>query len=436
MNFVETHGDDPLKLLILPKDLSLDARICTIAHPRTLVPCRYLFCPDHGIYEFTRINPSKIPARSCLISGQTRFSDQPKEASGYSTVIPGDEDGNASSLGSTPEIDLISNGYMVKTAEYYIATPMDPLFLALPALASEFPSTDSPSSQRRHFLSIVDLLDKLLEKSLHFLCIMSNPQNRQNLEDRIAAVSDVVQAGDEKMYRLSLDKLLTELLSKAKSVVSSGLPASIEEKFVRKVLEPPMMGIRRQESSFSEIASFMQDEEATRAPTETAESQSSIFTDATLQSESTTITEISIGESQCPVEGSDRLLNLLRLRTALSYIMSSYISSSLIVLLDKMLASSNNPVNFRPLEDHLAKLTAMHAQALASRSVSDYSRKRGNDDDDDVTEARVEKKRKKEEEEKRKKAGESRSVRDLKKADTSGMKKLSSFFTKAPTKKK
>ena len=44
-----------------------------------------------------------------------------------------------------------------------------------------------------------------------------------------------------------------------------------------------------------------------------------------------------------------------------------------------------------------------------------------------------EEKRKKEEEERKKKA-ETRALKDLKKADTSGMKKLSSFFTKAPSK--
>ena len=48
--------------------------------------------------------------------------------------------------------------------------------------------------------------------------------------------------------------------------------------------------------------------------------------------------------------------------------------------------------------------------------------------------ARAEKKRK-EEEEKMKKAGESRGVRELKKVNTSGMKKLSAFFGKAASKK-
>lgn len=59
-------------------------------------------------------------------------------------------------------------------------------------------------------------------------------------------------------------------------------------------------------------------------------------------------------------------------------------------------------------------------------------------DDDEAIESRAEKKRKKEEDEKRKKAGESRGVKDLKKVDTTGMKKLSDFFGKgaAGSKKK
>ncbi len=58
-------------------------------------------------------------------------------------------------------------------------------------------------------------------------------------------------------------------------------------------------------------------------------------------------------------------------------------------------------------------------------------------EDDEALGIRAEKKRKKEEEDKRKKSGESRGVRDLKKVDTTGMKKLSDSFGKgAPGNKK
>ena len=57
-------------------------------------------------------------------------------------------------------------------------------------------------------------------------------------------------------------------------------------------------------------------------------------------------------------------------------------------------------------------------------------------EEDDAVETRAEKKRREEEEVKRKKAGESRGIRDLKKVDTKGMKKMSDFFGKAAAKKK
>ena len=95
------------------------------------------------------------------------------------------------------------------------------------------------------------------------------------------------------------------------------------------------------------------------------------------------------------------------------------------------------PVDFTPLEEHLKHIASLRAEALASRSLSDFSRKRSTMEDEDAAETKAEKKRKLEEEEKRKKAGESRGVRDLKKVNVTGMKKMSDFFGRAaPVKKK
>ena len=57
-------------------------------------------------------------------------------------------------------------------------------------------------------------------------------------------------------------------------------------------------------------------------------------------------------------------------------------------------------------------------------------RKRALDDDEEAAAEREEKKRKKEDDERRRKAGESRGVRDLKKVNVQGMKKMSDFFGK------
>jgi hypothetical protein len=93
-------------------------------------------------------------------------------------------------------------------------------------------------------------------------------------------------------------------------------------------------------------------------------------------------------------------------------------------------------VDFSPLDKHLALINQLKKEAQALRSMSDnISRKRSADEDEDVLEKAEAKKRKKEEEEIRKK-NMSRGVQQLKKADTSGMKKLSAFFAAKPATKK
>ena len=96
-----------------------------------------------------------------------------------------------------------------------------------------------------------------------------------------------------------------------------------------------------------------------------------------------------------------------------------------------MLAGSTTiSIDFKPLETHLAHLNDLKKEAQALRSMSEnISRKRGSEDDEEALEKAEAKKRKKEDEEFKKK-NTSRGVKALGKADTSGMKKLSSFFTK------
>jgi uncharacterized membrane protein YgaE (UPF0421/DUF939 family) len=94
--------------------------------------------------------------------------------------------------------------------------------------------------------------------------------------------------------------------------------------------------------------------------------------------------------------------------------------------LQRSLTGASGLVDFSLLNDYLASLEKLRSETLAVRA-QDYSRKRNLDEEED--EARMEKKRKLEEE-KKKKASESRAVRELKKVNTSGMKKLSHFFQK------
>jgi hypothetical protein len=84
-------------------------------------------------------------------------------------------------------------------------------------------------------------------------------------------------------------------------------------------------------------------------------------------------------------------------------------------------------IDFKPLEERLSHIATLKRQAQALRSISDnVSRKRSTaEEDEDI----AIKRRKKDEEEEKKKSV-SLGVKKLLKADTSGMKKLSSFFTK------
>ena len=426
------------QLLILPESRSEQARICTLAHPRTSNPSRYLFDPEKGICEFTKVAAPKPTFRSWLISRaeparQTiAIVDAGKASSRETSDVANKE--------AAPDIEQandrpISDGYVLKNAELLIATPIDYLFLILPCFAS--PSAADSPSKKRLFLSADDLIEKLSEKSEHFNQILSHADTRQAMEGRMKAVCDTVDAGDETMYRLSEEKLLSELILKAENMVAKGLPSTIEERFIGKALETPVLVLKREESTVSEPNVSQNDTPISESIiSEGADSQTSTTTSDSKGSSTSAATEITIPDEPVSISSTASLYHLLRLRTAISYMLSSYIPPSISTTLQTLLSSSQSSIDFAPLDKHLADIAKLRAEALASRSLGDFSRKRSMYEEDDATETRAEKKRKQEEEEKRKKAGESRGIRDLKKVDTKGMKKMSDFFGKAAAKKK
>lgn len=257
------------------------------------------------------------------------------------------------------------------------------------------------------------------------------------MEHRLGAVCDTVAAGDEDMYRLNDEKLLRELVWKAKTMIAKGLPASMEQRFIRKALETPLMGVKHEETSVSDVT-MSQDEAQTSGSivSEAVDSQASTASGDSTASAPSTSTEVTVPEDITPTVNASELYHLLRLRTALSYLISSYVPPAIAQSLTTLISSGNCQVDFKVLDDRLAKIAKMRAEALASRSLGDFSRKRSMYEDDDAAEIRAEKKRKKEEEEKKKKASESRGIKDLKKVDTKGMKKMSDFFGKAAAAKK
>lgn len=383
---------NPPKLFVLPKDTSNDARIVTLDNPANETPSRYFFCPTKGFYEFTRIQAPKKECRSWLIAGE-RTEGQEEEA-------------KEGSIGS---------GYVTKSADMFIATPIDLLFLILPALS---PAASKDTKQL--FLALDDHIDTLSSSSQHWRSLLArNPTLKSMIEKRMRAICDTVDAGDESMYRISHDRLLQVLLAKANRMVARGLPPSLEERYIKTALEVPVMSVLREESSLSGTSS------ATTSGSPGDDSQTS--TSTTLTTPDASVPDAPKPTLETPAE----IPHLLRLHTSLTYLSSTYLPSPLRVLTSTHLTT--HPT-FAPLTSHLASLRALKAEASALRSISDnISRKRGFEEDEEKMAEREEKKRKKEDEEKKKKA-EGRAVKQLKKVDTSGMRKMSSFFTKVEKK--
>tara|TARA_R110002003_G_scaffold121_37_gene10946 strand:- start:6656 stop:7978 length:1323 start_codon:yes stop_codon:yes gene_type:complete len=407
---------NPPKLFVLPKDALKDSRIVTLDNPANGAPSRYYFCPTKGFYEFTRIAAPKKECRSWLITGEDSEDADQKE---------GDV--------------RIRGGYVNQSADLFVATPIDLLFLILPVLA---PKTAKDTKQ--HYLAFDDYLDKLSTSSRHWRALLSQyPSLKAMIAKRMRAVSDTVDAGDETMYRLSHPKLLSILVRKAERMAKNGLPPSLEEKFIKTALEIPIMNIQREDSSLS--TSSTEDSQASTTPSTASQETTLTIPDADPPTSNhplptpsaagqdpplTTPSAESESEPTQPLTTPPSIPPLLRLQTSLTYLQTAYIPPPLRPLLTTHLRSAT----FAPLTTHLAALAALRTQAAALRSISDnMSRKRAREDDEERIAEQGEKKRRKEEEE-RKRKSESLGVRRLKKVDTSGMRKMSSFFTRVGTK--
>lgn len=381
--------DSPPTIFILPKSATPESRIVTLQNPRYGKPTRCLVCPSTGFYEFTKMaSPEKSP-RSWLIDGTTN-----------------------------PHIPAQTT----KDSELYVATPIDPLFLVLPALAAKI------TDKKRMFLSSDDHFDAVSEQDSgsgrrknHLLEVLKWPQARKLLESRMASVCDTVEAGDEIMFRLNETKLVEELLMKAKRMSEDGLPKSMEEKFVTKALEAPIVGIRSTVALTRSSTTVAVESQEGEEMTETTTTKTSL-------SEATTAVATPTNEVVASLIPTPEILNLQRLRVSLNFLTSSYLPPSLSSHLKSSLSNPSS-VDFTPLESYLTQLAKLRQEAVASRSHSDFSRKRIAGDEEDAFE-RAEKRRKKEEEEKVKKAGVSRGVKELAKVNTRGMMKLTSFFQK------
>src|SRR5271170_2198379 len=66
---------EPLKLFILPQDISSDARFLLLDHPRDGLKRRFFFCPQKGLYGFTKIAAPSIDPTSILFAASDQTED-------------------------------------------------------------------------------------------------------------------------------------------------------------------------------------------------------------------------------------------------------------------------------------------------------------------------------------------------------------------------
>ncbi|KAJ5516709.1 hypothetical protein N7527_008269 [Penicillium freii] len=405
-------AEKPSKTFILPSSTSDNARLLSLPDPQSGELTRYFFCPDRGIYEFTVVAPPAHMARSILFTPRTRATE---------TQSPLEEEKKDPEEPSLP-------GSITKKAEFLVATPIDAMFFMVPLLAP------SSKSGRSLFQPLDDIIDSQDDMPKNLRQVLYDDEFRGCLLARAEAICEVVEAGDEKMFRFNETKLVQELITKAERMADRGLPVSLEERFVRQALATPLMSVKREDIATSQEPSNEGQESASKSE-ERQSSPSTVDTTATPSvatpaGESTPVPQPPSEESTA----TDPITRLLRISTALSFMKESYLPATMASRLDEILASAESPIDFKPLKDRLKEIADLRAQALASRDMSNFSRKRALDDEEDDT--RAEKKRRKEEEEKKSKAAESQAVKNLKKVNTSGMQKMSAFFAKAAPKKK
>ncbi|RMZ14318.1 hypothetical protein D0860_02149 [Hortaea werneckii] len=425
---LEPSETNPPLVFVLPESASPESRILTLPNPSTSAPTRYLVDPTRpSFYEFTQISAPKSACRSWLLAPTWESEEENKKDD--QTMVE--------------EIrEVHDDGYVLQKPDLFIATPIDPLFLLLPVLwpgpekQREAGEQDWGTLHDRLFLSGEENGAK---QYAHLQQLIKGAEGggdsaiEKMLEERMKKVCKVIDMGDGEDLSFSLDlaMLAKELFAKAERMVKIGLPASMEDKFVAKALEMPELSVRREESGVSiaeDAAPVAQESQESTGQSTTTSQQTTTSgsSEATADTEATSVP----GSQSKDQQHNQRVKYLLRLRTALHFITHSYLPAKLRTSLTPHLSQPTH-VDFGPLDAYLQHINQVKADAQALRSISDnISRKRGTLDDDEAVEKAQAKKQKKEEEEAKKKST-SVGVKRLAKADTSGMKKMTSFFTKA-----
>ncbi|KAJ6166654.1 hypothetical protein N7470_002101 [Penicillium chermesinum] len=302
---VLTSVETPSKTFILPKSTSSDARLLSLPNPQTGDLSRYYFCPERGIFEFIVVSTPSHAPRSILFT--------------YARQLSRENGANA------------SNAMIAKKADLLVATPIDPIFFLIPLLV---PSSKSGQSL---FQPLDDIIDSNDDLSPHLRHVLYDDKFRSTLLSRAGSICDTVEAGDEVMLRFSETQLLKEIVGKAERMATAGLPASLEERFIRQALAAPLMAVKREDVLTNQAPSI---EDAVSVAEDKPESPSTVATAAT-PSVSTPVGE-STPVPQLPGDESaagENVARLLRISTALAYMKETYLSPALASRLDVLLAA-------------------------------------------------------------------------------------------------
>ena len=340
--------------------MTSSGRIVTLPDPRHGQPSRYLVCPEAGIHEFTKFTAPRSDPKSWLIENV---------------------DDDASSVAAVDTKDSSSQIQIISSSDLFVATAIDPLFLVLPALA-EVKLEKGSNEKKRMFLSSDDHFDKLPEENSHLSEILQCDATRTLLESRMSAICDTVDAGDEKMFRLNETKLLNIMVEKAKRMSEGGLPSTMEENFVRKALEAPLLQQKSSMAKPAEVPIAIAAESAAESETSTplTESGTSQSTVATTDSGSSFHSQPSTAATSLAEEGqpedaavtaiqaSPEVTALQRLHVAFDFICSRYIPPLVAEDLRKSLSEAGaSVIDFSPLDTYLAELAKLRAEACCRK---------------------------------------------------------------------
>lgn len=389
--------EQPPKLLIFPQNVSSEARFYSLPNPSNAQLCRYLYCPQTGFYELTTIGAKDPHQQSCLLV--------PEASESEGEAVAEEREENEA---LDPE-----SSYVLERAQFLIATPLDAALLLMPLFE---PANLSNESRPRMARTAEHLLDDLAAISEHMGLLLRYPSVRKLFESRLECVCDTMPAIEEVAYKPNPRMMMELLLTKATAVAEIAFPESLED-HVQKQLEPPAVVVAMRES-----------ENQNQAVEGEAQSLSDL--PPAIEKECGIAIETSQTKNhEQDWAASDKVIKQMRLKTAIEFVFSSYVRPQLKSYFNDLIASGDM-VDLREVSAHLDKIEKLKAEALALRSLSsNIRRKRSAEVEDEAQERNAEKKRKKDEDEKKRKQ-ETRAMKDLKKADTTGMKKLNSFFTK------